>query len=320
MALLHAQRHALLRWMMATVFLDSVVATYRDEASFPQDVYEFTDTLCDTARHASRRAVEAATQFENGAKVRMVSVDSLEAMALSQRWLRGTWSMYVLVASVYEQESREWTTDAIPQKFQQLVGRELTQARPHFEAFRYLQSEWRSTKLASGQVDLIREARLHIEALYVTLQRLWAPYLYGGQYAQILNQKPTLAELGLTNPWILTDPQLETVKKGSGVEQKALEDFWGEVRDPEKVMHLATQVNALLASRHLRRRTGRGYGTVVPYSSQYLVRRSFVLEGVTYAAGDLVAFFAKRGQDAKFDVSLRRVGTLSHLLDLLGIR
>jgi hypothetical protein len=109
MAVLFAQRLALTRWMMATVFLDSVVTTYRDEALFPEDVYQAGDQFCDLARHASRQAVEATDQHKDGSKVRFVSADSFDGHKLSERWLQGTWSIYELIASMFDKETSLWS-------------------------------------------------------------------------------------------------------------------------------------------------------------------------------------------------------------------
>jgi hypothetical protein len=174
-------------------------------------------------------------------------------------------------------------------------------------------------KLPSGRVELIREARAHVAALYQALQRLWAPYLFGSSYTEARNRVPTLAELGVENPWILTDPKLHAVKKGNADAVQQLTSFWTEMSDPSEVVRLAKEVASLIHARRLRRRTGRGYGTV-PWPSQFMVRRAFEIDGTLFTSGELVAFLAKRGQDGKYVVSLRRTGKLTHVLDLLGIR
>ena len=316
MSFLFTQRLALMRWMMATAFLDGVVVTYRSEASLPEDVYQAGDRLCDLARHASRRAVEAASQFKDG-KVRLPSADSLTSLTLSVRWLGGTWGIFGVVASVFGRELTLWESQDIPARFKSLIDRELKQARPHLEAFRYLDAEWRSTQLSAGQADLVKEARPHIEALYVSLQRLWSPSLFGGEYGAALKRPLTLSEVSVRDPWILTDPKLRSAKQGNKADEQQLAEFWEACRDPAHVERLVETLTQLRKERRLRLRTGKGYG-VVPWPSQFLVRRPFTVDGMSFSVGDLVVIYTKRASDGKFDASVRRTGRLTNVLDALG--
>jgi hypothetical protein len=319
MSLLYRYRLAILRWRMATVFLDSGVVASKDQSALATDVYSMGDSLCDDARRASRDAVESATQYAAGSKVRLVSIDTFSVPTLTASKLPGVWAIFQVILAVAEKELAQWERQPIPDRFKALIERKLAQARPHLEALRYLSSEWRTSRIIENQVELLREATGHVVSLYETVQHLWAPYLIGNDFNVVYKQKPKLSELSVANPWILTDPKQLQVHKGNAASEAELAEFWEALRDPEGVVKLAERVNSLVGSHHLRRRVANGY-KILPWPSQFLVRHSFDVGGTTFAPGELVALYASQDAAGKFDVSLRRTGRVIHILEWFGIR
>lgn len=319
MAVMYAQQLASIRWEMATAFLDGVVMMYRDAETLPKSVYAAGDTLCDYARSVTRQAVQAQASWEGGGKVRLVSLDILEEFVANDKQFEGMWSVFVVIVAKANAAVAFMTAQHQPERFKSLIEHELRLARPHLEAFRLLQTEWRATRFVENKLEVIQEATMHVRALYELMQHLWAPYLYGAKYSALLKQKASLSDVTVQDPWILTDPQQRNAKGREAESCQELADFWLSLENSDSVFELGKQVRQLLNQRVLRRRTGRGY-LVAPWSSQYLVRLSFAIGSVTFTSGDLVAFYASSDPSGRINVQLRRTGKLTHLIDMLGAR
>jgi hypothetical protein len=314
---LYAQLLAELRWEMATAYLDGVVVTHRDAPTLPKDVYAFGDALCDKARKITQQAVQAQVNLRDGGKVRLLSADTLEDYLLNERQVDGAWGAYEAIVTRVVSTITSVMAEQRPERFTAFIESDVRPVRAKIEAFRLLQNEWYTTRLSNNKLELARDAAVYVKELYMLLQQLWAPYFHSSDYSALLKQKPTLSELSISDPWVLTDPRQKATKQGSNEALQELTSFWTSLNDPAATLQLAEKVQQLLATRVIRRRTNFGYSSM-PWPSQFMVRRAFTLGAMSFSPGDLVAYYTSLDASGRFNVQLRRTGKLTRIADLLG--
>lgn len=320
MNVLYAQKFALLRWLMASAFLDGIVEMHEKASdTLPADVYSIGDKLCDTARFFSKQAVEKTELLRAELNPGFMQAEALDLPRPTTGQYRAIWAVFRSLVLFVESDYLISGLLAVPPRFKALVAGDIQSARSHVRAFHEQEDEWRASKIPENRVELALEAEVHVKELYRLVQRLWAPYLYGAPYTVARNQPQTLSELSIQDPWVLTDPRKRQEKEKDPQNLKQLEAFWGSIRDVPATLQLAQQVEAFVANGTLRVRVTQGHG-IVPWPSKYLVHRAFNHAGQSFATGELVMLYAGQTDSKGFEVTLRRVGKLSHPLDLLGAR
>lgn len=317
MTVLFAHELALLRWQMATNYIDGVVGMYGDQPTLPNDVYMLGDSLCDSARALSKQAIELGSKLKGQSKVNLIQADTLTA-SVTARQYEGLWGVFSAIALAVAKNPLVSGVVTVPDRYKSLIAKDLHSLRSHLEAFRYQEAELRVSKIAASRQELVEEAASHAVEMYKSLQRIQAPYLYGSPYAELRAKKPSLDELSVPDPWVLTDPRQRKLKERDADGVAQLAEFWASVRDVAQVTQVALDIDELRARKILRRRDAQGY-KVVPWPSQFLVRRAFTYGQDSFRPGELVALYADRRGEQTL-VTLRRVGQLSHVLDLLGGR
>jgi hypothetical protein len=97
-----------------------------------------------------------------------------------------------------------------------------------------------------------------------------------------------------------------------------LAEFWESIPEPQAMLALSQEVSRAIATRFIRRRTGRGYANVIPWPSQFIVVKPWTVDGTRYELGDLVSFYPNRTSAGKTIVSVRKTGKIKRPFDLLG--
>jgi len=168
-----------------------------------------------------------------------------------------------------------------------------------------------------NQLEIIRDAQPLAHALFELGQRLWAPYLLGQTYVEALRYKPTPEDLGVGDPWVLTDPLQKQAHAHNPASQEELTKFWSSLADPAAALQLHQQIEEAVRQDRIRLRHGKGYKTV-PWPAQYLVRYPVSFGGRKFASGELIAFYAEQVSETAVHLDVRRTGRVTTLLELLG--
>lgn len=318
MTVLFAHELALLRWQMATNYIDGVVGMYSNQPVLPNDVYQFADSLCDDARALSKQAIELGTKLKGNSKVNLIQADLLTNLSVTGRHYEGLWGMFSAIASAVAVNPVVSGSVAVPERYKALFDKDVHTLRSRLEAFRYQEHELRVALMPANRLELVEEVAVHAAEMYKLLQRLQAPYLYGPKYAVIQAKKPTLSELSVSDPWVLTDLRMRKLKENDALSAGQLAEFWMNIQDTSQAVQVAKDIDELRARGVIRRRAAHGY-RVVPWPSQFLVHKTFTYAGDSFAPGELVTLYADR-RGEKTLITLRRVGKLTHILDLLGAR
>lgn len=319
MTVTHAEWLAAMYWQMASCFLDSTVPAFAGTSDvFRALAYTDSDILCDSATDWSRKAVQIRATITNSGKVRIAKATALPQFSLTPQTHYGVWAVYDFVTWRVSDDSELLAIDTrIPQRFRSLYRDMSRQVRIHTEVMSELRRSFLATSIPENAEQILHEAKNHVEELFTFGQQLWAPYLLGTSYTEAQRRQLSLDELELGfDPWILTDPKRRKIEEHNPESRKALAEFWSSVTDIPALHQLALQVIELRRSDSLRRRSGRDY-SIVPWSSQFLVRRPVTLCDRAFEPGDLIAFFT-RPQDSQVMVDIRKTGKLTKPLDLLG--
>lgn len=322
MAAAHSEWVAAILWQAATCYLDGTMQSFAHDAtaSFATLAYPGGDALCDTAAEWSRKATHTRSQIQNGTKVRLTQAAQLPSLPVNAYTLKGVWAVYDMITrQVHDDVTLFAAKGAIPTRYQALY-RELThQVRPHIDVMAELCKDFKATTILQNNLEILAEASRHMQVIFESGQQLWAPYLLGAKYTEAKRRQLSLEELGLGfDPWIMTDPLLRKQYEKDLTKRDELAQFWSSVSDVESLRQLAEQVNTLRRQDVLRRRYGRGY-PMVPWPSQFMVRRASTIGGRAFAPGDLIGYFVRQQGANSIQVDIRKTGRAVGPLQLLGV-
>lgn len=317
--LAHTEWVSLMLWQMATCYLDACLSgPNASDVDFATHVYPNGDALCDAAAQWSRAAVKASSEITHGGKTRPSRECVLPSFKVRNQTLFGVWAVYDLVTNQVDGDVAFFAREGnIPLRLRNLYRNISKEVRLHVSVMRELRKDFATTMIAQNKIDILNEARSHVETLFSLGQQQWAPFLLGGRYTEALRRPLALDELELGfDPWVLTDPLKKRDQQGNSDCQAELAAFWSSVKDPQSLNRLALDIATLRRNDSIRRRTGRGY-SIVPWPSQFMVRKSFTLCGRQFEPGDLIAYFARTRGDIT-EVDVRKTGKLTKPLHLLG--
>lgn len=319
MVVVHTELIAACLWQMATCYVDAVVAEFvRTGEDFGEFCYSVADAMCDSAGQWSRSATRVRSLMGAGSKVRLSQLLQLPEIKVNASTICGAWAVYDFVTGHVENLVKFMEDHGnVPRRLNGLYKDLLRDARVHLAMMVDVRKGFAVAMVVQNRVDMLREARSHAEALFEIAQKLWAPFLMGAQYNEAIRKPLGLDELELGgDPWMLTDPEKRKEAECHPERKAELAEFWSSVENVRETADLAHQIAELRRNDAIRRRTGRGY-PMVPWPSQFLVRRSITLSGRTFRSGDLIAFYVKQiGEKSRVEV--RRTGRVAKQLELLG--
>lgn len=317
MSITHSRWLSAMLWQAATSYLDGVVNDFINESELPLDAYKECDSLCDQATAMTRRAIQLQSEMDQGTRPTNVTYEPTPYLHGEGIGYAGAWrafeALYLQVrADLMIIEGLE-----LPRQMKPVLQEMRKIFKPKVDVFEYLQSNWSSAISRDNRVEIVREARPLAEALFKLGQAIWAPYLIGPVYAEALRYKPTLEDLGISDPWALTDPKQKEVHSPSKDSQEELKKFWESLAEPAAVLVLQQQLQEAIQQRRIRRRTGRGYPTV-PWPSQYLVRSPLTFGTRSFNTGDLIALYSSTDESGRITVEVRKTGRATSAFELLG--
>lgn len=316
MAIAHSRWLTAVMWQMATSYLDGNVVEYEQSGALPQSVYGECDALCDLADAMTLKSIQLKSGLDQGVRPTNAQLVEFPTLDVGGPGYIGVW--YALHA-VFLQVRRDLVYVEAASKLKQMqkVHKEfMGKFQPLVDQYAYLVSSWGAASSEQNRRELVRTALPLAEQLFVLGQQVWAPYLLGKVYTEALRYKPTLEDLEISDPWMLTDPLQKKSRLGKADNDAQLTEFWTKLADPAGVIQLQQQLQIELQARRIRLRFGRGYNTV-PWPGQYLVRYPVTFGARTFNSGDLIAMFVDQSAE-KWKVEVRKTGHLTSVLDRLG--
>jgi hypothetical protein len=183
----------------------------------------------------------------------------------------------------------------IPERFE-FVHRELEEAlRPHAEIFGYYQDQWRVSPDSASRRQILQDALKLIPEFFKIGQQIWAPYLLGRTFVDVLRSAAVFDKYNLgIDPWVITDPKEATKRSNDKDACIALAEFWKTIADPRSVVALQELINEAIVYNRVERAEGRAY-QIVPWHGQY-----HALEPITLGAFQC-------DKDAIFAINIRGV-------------
>lgn len=318
MAILHTRWLSAILWQAATAYLDGVVECYASNGVIPPETYSECDSLCDAAAAMTLRAIQLQSEMDHGVRPTNAELVPFLSLATNGPGYAGVWRACEAVFLQVRADIRVIEAFGTPPQMRTVQQVLKAAYQPKADMFAYLQNNWNSTTSRDNRIEVVQTALPIAQELFSIGQQLWAPYLIGQVYAEALRYKPTLAELGITDPWVLTDATQKQARQNDRASKDELTEFWESLADPSVASRLHEQLlNALQTGKI--RKTGRSYPTV-PWQEQYLVRYPITFGTRDFKCGDLIGFYVSDDGTGKQTVEIRRTGRLTHLLDLLGQR
>lgn len=317
MAVAHKRWLSSALWQLATSYLDGVVEVHSHEAEIPRATYKQCDALCDLAGAMTMQAIKLQSEMDTGVRPTNAELVYLPSFDLTGPGYTGVWRICEAVYMLVQNDFRaieELGVDRRMQAVHQVVKSAL---KPKVDVFSFLRTSWSTTATRDNQLEIIHNALPLTQELFALGQQLWVPYLLGPVYVEALRYKPNPEELGISDPWALTDPLLKREYVGDKAKLEELKKFWRSLADPAAALALSQQVQDALKHRRIRLRYGQGYKTV-PWPAQYLVRSPVTFGTRSFTTGDLVAFYVNQVSDSKAELEVRRTGRVTSILGLLG--
>ncbi len=320
MAALRAQWTASLFWMMTTSFLDGVILQEESTSGeLSKKQYNVIDSLCDSATEATMQAIDVSATAEHKGKVTVKLPFEIPLRSATSGTYNGIWAYCVTVIATVGQLLEQHSTIGIPVRMRELHETMTVAYTKQHQVFTYLVKQWHAAKTKQSKLQSAEQALQIANDVFVIGIKLTAPAAHGGEFvmAQKRKLRPDELDLGF-DQWILTDPNLVTAKQNDPTAVQQLAEFWESVSAPQTLLALRQEVDHALATRFVRRRTGRGYASIVPWPSQFLVVKTWTVSGTQFELGDLVSFYPERSSDGKTAVSIRKTGRIKRPFDLLG--
>lgn len=316
MAVAHSRWLSAMFWQMATCYLDGNVGVYEAAMALPVPVYQECDALCDQADAMTLRSIQLQSGLEQGVRPTNAELLPFPSLNADGPGYVGVWHALEAVFLQVQSDLRVVEPASVSKQMQAVYQTVKADYQPVADQFKYLQSNWRASASEQNQREMVRSALPLAQHLFVLGQQVWAPYLIGQVYAEALRYKPTLDDIGVSDPWVLTDPRMRADKQDKNNCKTELTQFWMKLADPASAMQLQQQLDSAVQAKRIRMRTGRGYNTL-PWPAQYLVRYPVQFGARTFCSGDLIALYVDQSTE-EWQVEVRKTGHLYNLLELLG--
>ena len=307
MTLLHTQWVASLTWQWATILTDAAVA--HDQGDDISDAtYALVLKYCADAAEQSVKAMHMASALLRDGKRPGNTAVLPPKLHVSAALLEPTWALVEAMAARVTADMALIRRLGVPERFG-FVYQELQEAlRPHTDVFGYYQDQWRVSPDLISRRQILQDAMKLIPEFFRIGQQIWAPYLLGHVFVDILRSSAVFDKYNLgIAPWVITDPREATQRSNDKDACIALAEFWKTMADPRSVVALQELINEAVAYNRVERVDGRAY-QITPWHSQYRALEPVTLGSFQCEAGAIFAINI-RGPKGQRTAELRVTGT-----------
>jgi hypothetical protein len=306
MTLLHAQWVASLTWQWATVMLDSAV-TEGDTDDIDDASYALVLKYCGNAADLSVKAMQMADAFVRSGK-RPGNTAVITPSIHVNATLVGL--MWTLVESTNDRVCADLALIrnlGVPERFKSVFDELAEKLRPQAEVFAYHKDQWRMSLDLTSRRQILQDAMRLLPEFYKIGQQLWAPYLLGRTFIDVLRTSIVFDNYNLgIDPWVMTDPAEAAKRAISRDDCVAVAEFWKTIAEPRSVVAIQNLINDALALDQVARLPGKNY-QIPPWHGQYRALEEITL-GEFQCDKDTIFAINFRGAKGQRTAEIRKTG------------
>ncbi len=320
MTMAHGRWVSHMLWLMAFGYFNSVVHTHQGNESLSAGAERACAAMCDAATDWSVHIVHMQNELDRGIKPLLSPSLDLYVPDSPQDAYEGIWSICDTINyEVFISLERFKELGSVPERFQCVYVELLARYNANVPSVLRFRERYDTDKSAYNRRQVIASMLDLMRAEFAIGQGLWAPYLLGQGFAEVLRRQKTLDGLDLGfDPWILTDPDQRVQHASDATSRRELYEFWKSIANPAAAYQVNQQLSDALRARRIRRRTGHGHMTV-PWQSNFLVRIPTQFGQRMFQAGDQIVLYASQDDVGRSVLDVRRRATrLTRISDLLG--
>lgn len=268
MTLLHAQWVSWLTWQWATVVTDAAVVE-ADHDDVDDASYALVLKYCADAADQSVKAMQMADALVRSSKRPGNAALVSPCLHMNAVLVGATWT---LLESTYDRVCADLALIrnlGIPARFTSVFDALVETLRPQAEVFAYHQDQWHMSLDLPSRRQILQDALRLLPEFYKIGQQLWAPYLLGRTFIDVLRTSIVFDTYNLgIDPWIVTDPAEATKRAAERDSCVAVAEFWKAVAEPRSVVVLQNLINDAIALDQVARLPGKSYH-IPPWHGQY---------------------------------------------------
>jgi len=307
MTLLHAEWVASVTWQWATILTDAAVLNEQGD-DISDVAYSLVLKYCGDGADQSVKAMQTANALIRDGK-RPANTGILQpSLHINAALLEPTWALVEATASRIFADLALVRRLGIPERFK-FVYTALEEAlRPVASVYEFHQDQWQYSPDTASRREILKDAMKLIPEFYKIGQQIWAPYLLGGIFVDVLRSSAVFDKYNLDiAPWVITNPSEATKKSNDRDACITLAEFWKTIADPRSVVALQELINEAIDLGTVKRVEGSTY-RIVPWHDQYQALEPITLGTFQCEKGALFAINI-RGPQGQRTAELRKTGS-----------
>lgn len=307
MTLLHAQWVASVTWQWATILTDAVVLN--EQGDDVSDVaYSLVLKYCSDAADQSVKAMQIANALVRDGKRPANTAVLQPKLSINAALLEPTWALVEATASRVFADLALIRRLGIPERFAFVYTALEEAVRPLASVYEFYQDQWRVSPDVKSRREILKDATKLIPEFYKIGQQIWAPYLLGSIFVDVLRSAAVFDKYNLgIAPWVITNPTVATQKSNDRDASIALAEFWKTIADPRSVVRLQELINEAIEAGSVKRVEGSTY-RIVPWHDQYQALEPITL-GTFQCDKDTLFAINIRGPQGQRIAELRKTGS-----------
>ena len=306
MTLLHAQWVASVTWQWATILTDAVVLNEQGD-DISDVAYSLVLKYCSDAADQSVKAMQMANALIRDGKRPANTAVLPPKLYINAAFLEPTWALVEATASRVFADLAQIRRLGIPERFKFVYTALEQAAHPLATIYGFYQDQWRVSPDTKSRREILKDALKLIPEFYKIGQQIWAPYLMGSVFVDILRSAAIFDKYNLdVAPWVITNPTETTNRSNDKESCIALAEFWKTISDPRSVVALQELINDAIDIGSVKRVEGSAY-RIVPWHDQYQALEPITLGAFQCDKGTLFAINI-RGPQGQRTAELRKTG------------
>ena len=307
MTLLHAEWVASVTWQWATILTDAVVLNEQGD-DISDVAYSLVLKYCADAADQSVKTMQIANAFIRDGKRPANTAVLQPNLHINAALLEPTWALVEATASRIFADLALVRRLGIPERFK-FVYTALEEAlQPVASVYVFYQDQWRVSPDVASRREILKDAMKLIPEFYKIGQQIWAPYLLGSIFVDVLRSSAVFDKYNLgIAPWVITNPTEATKRSNDKDSSTALAEFWKTVADPRSVLALQELINEAIDLGTVKRVEGSTY-RIVPWHDQYQALEPITL-GTFQCDKDALFAINIRGPQGQRTAEIRKTGS-----------
>ena len=307
MTLLHAQWVASVTWQWATILTDAAVLN--EQGNDISDVaYSLVLKYCADAADQSVKSMQMANALLHHGKRPANTAILPPKLHINVALLEPTWALVEATAGRIFADLALIRRLGIPERFKFVYTAIEKALQPIASVYEYYQDQWRVSPDVASRREILKDATKLIPDLYKIGQQIWAPYLLGSLFVDVLRSSAVFDKYNLgIDPWVITNPTEATKRSNDKESCIAVAEFWKTMADPRSVVALQELINEAIDLGTVKRVEGSTY-RIAPWHDQYQALEPITLGTLQLDKGALFAINI-RGPQGQRTAEIRKTGS-----------